>query len=99
MVTKQLKDLRRHRSGISVGRLRNLHCLGLANEPNDKFACEGAPEWPRYRSKNDQIMELGSTAQVRKNFRKAQLDAHEAAMRNDLAAQPQVLDQLLRDGF
>jgi hypothetical protein len=36
---------------------------------------------------------------VRKDFRKAQLDAHEAAMQADLMAQRQELDQLLEDGF
>jgi hypothetical protein len=44
-------------------------------------------------------MELGATAQVRKHFRNAQLDAHEAAMKDDLAAQRQELAQLLENGF
>jgi hypothetical protein len=44
-------------------------------------------------------MELGTTAQVRKNFRKLQLDVQEAAMQNDLAAQRQALERLVRDGF
>jgi hypothetical protein len=44
-------------------------------------------------------MELGLTARVRKNFRKAQLDEHEAAMKDDLAAQRRELDRLRREGF
>ncbi len=62
-------------------------------------SCNGAPDWPRYRPESDEIMELGSTAQVLRNFRKPQLDAQEAAMQSDLAAQRRELDQLLRDGL
>jgi para-nitrobenzyl esterase len=76
-----------------------VHSCWVSFVRSGKPSCEGAPKWPRYRSENDQIMELGSRAQVRRNFRKEQLDAQEAAMQNDLAAQRQALDRLLKDGF
>ena len=78
---------------------KRVHSCWVSFASSGKPSCDGAPEWPRYRLENDQIMELGSTAQVRRNFRKAQLDAQEAAMQNDLAAQRQELEQLLKDGF
>jgi succinylarginine dihydrolase len=40
-------------------------------------------------------MDLGSLAQVRQHFRKAQLDAQEVAMPQLLQAQRQALDKLL----
>jgi para-nitrobenzyl esterase len=76
-----------------------VHSCWVSFARSGRPSCDGAPEWPRYRPEDDRIMELGSTAQVRKNFRKAQLDAQEAAIQNDLAAQRQELDQLLKDGF
>ena len=76
-----------------------VHSCWVTFSRTGRPACAGAPEWPRYRPQDDRVMELGSTAQVRKNFRRAQLDAHEAAMRDDLAAQRQELTQLLADGF
>lgn len=51
--------------------------------------------WPRYWSSDDKLMELGSTAGVRQNFRRTQLDAQEAAMPDVLAAQRATLDTLL----
>ena len=78
---------------------KRVHSCWVNFARSGKPSCEGAPEWPRYRPQDDQLMELGSTAQVRKNFRKAQLDAHEAAMKDDLAAQRQELDQLLKEQF
>jgi para-nitrobenzyl esterase len=48
------------------------------------FAKTGAPTcgsqpWPAYDPKTDRLMEFGSASGVRANFRKAQLDAQEAA--------------------
>jgi para-nitrobenzyl esterase len=76
-----------------------VHSCWVSFVRSGRPSCDGAPAWPRYRPGSDQIMELGSTTQVRKDFRKAQLDAHEAAMQADLMAQRQELDQLLEDGF
>ena len=47
-----------------------------------KPACEGAPAWPRYTRADDTLMEIGTSTQLRKNFRKSQLDAQEAAMQD-----------------
>jgi carboxylesterase type B len=44
-------------------------------------SCEGVPEWPRYTEDGDSLMELGLSPRVRQGFRKAQLDAQEAAWR------------------
>jgi para-nitrobenzyl esterase len=49
-----------------------------------KPQCDGAPDWPRYTPQDDRLMELGVKAEVRKNFRKQQLDAHEAVMQDGL---------------
>jgi para-nitrobenzyl esterase len=78
---------------------KQVHACWVSFAKSGKPSCQGAPDWPRYRPQADQLMELGATAQVRQNFRKAQLDAQEAAMQDDLAAQRQELDQLLKDGF
>jgi para-nitrobenzyl esterase len=86
-------------SGDMRAATKRVHSCWVSFARSGKPSCEDAPDWPRYRSDSDQIMELGTTVQVRKNFRKAQLDAQEAAMPNDLAAQRQELEQLLRDGF
>jgi para-nitrobenzyl esterase len=76
-----------------------VHSCWLTFVRSGKPSCTGAPDWPRYRPETDQIMELGSIAQVRNSFRRVQLDAQEAAMQSDLAAQRRALDQLLRDGL
>ena len=39
----------------------------------------GTTPWPRYDPKTDQLMEFGSPSGVRTNFRKAALDAFQAA--------------------
>lgn len=78
---------------------KRVHSCWVSFARSGRPSCEGAPEWPRYRPQDDQVMELGSAARLRKNFRKVQLDAHEAAMKDDLVAQRQELDQLLKNGF
>ena len=78
---------------------KRVHSCWVSFARSGRPSCEDAPEWPRYRPQDDQVMELGSAAQLRKNFRKVQLDAHEAAMKDDLVAQRQELDQLLKNGF
>jgi len=78
---------------------RRIHSCWVTFATSGRPACSGSPVWPRYRPQDDQLMKLGATAQVRKNFRKTQLDAHEAAMNDDLAAQRQELTRLLDEGF
>src|SRR5688572_3570796 len=78
---------------------KRVHSCWVSFARSGRPSCQGAPQWPRYRLENDQIMELGPTSRVRKNFRKAQLDAQESTMQNDLAAQRQDLERLLKDGF
>lgn len=58
-------------------------------------SCTGAPSWPPYTGGDDRLMELNTEPQVRRDFRKAQLDVQEAAMGDTLAAQRQTLDMLL----
>jgi para-nitrobenzyl esterase len=48
------------------------------------FAKTGTPKcggqaWPAYTPAGDQLMEFGATSGVRTHFRKAQLDAEQAA--------------------
>jgi len=78
---------------------KRIHSCWVSFARFGRPSCEGAPEWPRYRPEDDRLMELGVTTQVRQAFRKAQLDAHEATMKEDLAAQRQALDHLIADGF
>ena len=40
----------------------------------------GDAAWPAYTPAKDQLMEFGSSSGVRAGFRKAQLDAQEAAV-------------------
>ncbi|HEY9219657.1 MAG TPA: carboxylesterase family protein, partial [Phenylobacterium sp.] len=53
------------------------------------FAKTGAPTckiaWPRYEAGKDQLVEFGAQSGVRSDFRKAQLDAQEAAVLPTLA--------------
>jgi para-nitrobenzyl esterase len=74
---------------------RLVHSCWVTFAKNGEPRCDGAPTWPRYTSSDDKLMELGNTAAVRQNFRKAQLDAQEAAMPDVLAAQRAALDTLL----
>ena len=78
---------------------RRVHSCWVSFVKSGRPTCEGAPVWPRYSPRENRIMELGSVAAVRTDFRRAQLDAQEKAMKADLAAQRQDLDRLLADGF
>jgi para-nitrobenzyl esterase len=60
---------------------RLMHSCWVSFARTGKPACDGAPEWPAYTSGSDQLMELGTSARVRQNFRKTQLDAQERAWR------------------
>jgi para-nitrobenzyl esterase len=44
-----------------------------------KPACKSGPAWPAYSPASDHLMEFGVESGVRTNFRKAQLDADQAA--------------------
>jgi para-nitrobenzyl esterase len=43
-------------------------------------ACSGAPAWPTYRPDDDRLMEFGADTGVRQHWRKAYLDADQAAL-------------------
>jgi para-nitrobenzyl esterase len=43
--------------------------------------CEGGPDWPRYTPGDDQLMEIGLSSNVKRNFREQQFDAQEAVWR------------------
>jgi para-nitrobenzyl esterase len=74
---------------------RMVHSCWVTFARTGKPQCEGAPTWPRYSVQDDQLMDLGVSAEVRQHFRKAQLDAQEAAMGDVLNAQRQTLNTLL----
>ena len=38
-------------------------------------SCAGVSNWPRYSDMDDRLVDFGASIQIRKNFRKAQLDA------------------------
>jgi hypothetical protein len=42
---------------------------------NGEPSCEGVPHWPRYTQKDDQLVDFGAPIQIRKGFRKEQLNA------------------------
>jgi para-nitrobenzyl esterase len=60
-----------------------------------KPSCETAPEWPRYTRADDTLMELGIQPQLRKNFRREQLDAQEKAKPEIIAAASRSVEELL----
>ena len=57
--------------------------------------CDPAPPWPRYTPDDDRLMDFGGTLEVRRNFRKRQLDAQERAMGDVLSAQRRSFEELL----
>jgi para-nitrobenzyl esterase len=75
---------------------RTVHSCWVSFAKTGKPQCEGAPAWPRYTVSTDELMELGTSAQVRQHFRKAQLDAQEAAMEDVLDGQRRSLTTLLQ---
>ena len=62
----------------AVGRMIRSCWVSFAK--TGKPRCEGAPDWPRYTPMDDRLMELNQAPRVLQGFRKAQLDAQEAAM-------------------
>lgn len=59
---------------------KTTHCYWVGFVKTGVPQCAGAPEWPRYTASDDRIMDLGAAPQVRRHYRKRQLDAQEAAM-------------------
>ncbi|MHB8530261.1 MAG: carboxylesterase/lipase family protein, partial [Caulobacteraceae bacterium] len=51
--------------------------VGFARTGRPK--CAGSPAWPAYNPKTDELLDFDDPTQVRAHFRKAQLDAQEAA--------------------
>jgi para-nitrobenzyl esterase len=56
-----------------------MHSCWVGFAKTGKPACRSGEPWPAYTSAGDQLMEFGVASGVRNNFRKAQLDADEAA--------------------
>jgi para-nitrobenzyl esterase len=81
---------------------RLLHDCWISFARNGKPECEGAPAWPRYRPDQDQLMDFGETVEVRRYFRKAQLDAQVGSMDDTIAtrrhAALELIDRLEREG-
>jgi para-nitrobenzyl esterase len=56
-----------------------MHSCWIGFARTGKPACKGGEAWPAYTPAGDQLMEFGVSSGVRSHFRKAQLDADEAA--------------------
>jgi para-nitrobenzyl esterase len=78
---------------------RMVHSCWVSFAKTGRPACEGAPEWPRYRRAEDQVMELGRQPRVLTGFRAAQLDGQEAAMWDDVVEDTRASIGSLVDGL
>ena len=76
---------------------RMVHSCWISFAMSGRPQCDDAPAWPRYLPEDDRLMELGTTAHVRQNFRREQLDAQTAAVSDTLNAQRRSLDELLSE--
>jgi para-nitrobenzyl esterase len=56
-----------------------MHSCWVGFAKTGKPACKSGPAWPAYSPASDHLMEFGVESGVRTNFRKAQLDADQAA--------------------
>ena len=56
-----------------------MHSCGVAFAKTGKPDCASGPAWPAYDPRTDQLYEFGDWPSVRTNFRRAELDAAEAA--------------------
>jgi para-nitrobenzyl esterase len=74
---------------------RLVHSCWVTFAKTGKPQCEGAPDWPRYTRADDRLMELGLKPQVLQNFRKAQLDAQEAAMQDVIGETRKSVEELV----
>jgi para-nitrobenzyl esterase len=75
---------------------RMMHSCWVSFAKAGKPSCEGVPDWPRYTTQGDQLMELGVTPQVRQRFRRPQLDAQEQAWRAGADQAKQDVEDALR---
>ena len=73
---------------------RTIHSCWVSFAKTGKPHCEGAPEWPRFSSGDDRLMDFDISAKVKQHVRKAQLDAQIAAMHDTIAAQKRSLSEL-----
>jgi len=71
-----------------------VHSRWVSFARTDRPVYEGAPAWPAYRRMSDQVMELSATPQVRSRLHRERLDAHEAAMAENLSGQREELERL-----
>ena len=62
-----------------------MHACWVAS-PRPARPSAAASAWPAYDPAEDQLMEFGASSGVRTNFRKAQLDAQQAAGPADAGA-------------
>ena len=58
-----------------------MHSCWVGFAKTGKPSCKGVPDWPRYTTKGDELVELGLNPVVRRHFRTPQLDAQENAWR------------------
>jgi para-nitrobenzyl esterase len=56
-----------------------MHSCWVAFAKTGEPKCASGAAWPKYDAKSDQLMEFGAPSGVRTNFRKAELDAAQAA--------------------
>jgi para-nitrobenzyl esterase len=75
---------------------RMMHSCWVSFAKTGKPRCEGVPDWPRYTTQGDQLMELGLKPQVRRHFRKRQLDAQELAWREGADLAGKTVEDALR---
>jgi para-nitrobenzyl esterase len=73
---------------------RTIHSCWVSFAKTGKPHCEGAPEWPRFSSGDDRLMDFDISAKVKQHVRKAQLDAQIATMHDTIAAQKRSLSEL-----
>jgi para-nitrobenzyl esterase len=59
-----------------------MHSCWVAFAKTGTPTCASGPAWPAYNPATDQLMEFGSQAGVRTNFRKAELDTAQTAEAN-----------------
>jgi para-nitrobenzyl esterase len=75
---------------------RTVHSCWVSFAKTAVPRCEGAPAWPRYTAERDELMELGVSPRVLRNFRERQLDAQEAAWRAAADAAARRVEDALR---
>jgi len=64
----------------------DLHSCWVSFARRGTPACAGGPVWPTYRPDTDQLLDIGATNRVVRNFRKPQMDAQERGVLPGLLA-------------